>query len=998
MAEEAYKCFQTILESVPLWISELEGLIQSSKQRQTDAIPDPVPTDSEKTLVRKASKTSSLRSRRSKRRSGSVKKVQDESAPTVEQVAEPDHLAVPRLSTADALRLSQRKRKTTSALSGHLSGPTKYRSRSFVVVYYDGDIQNRFESLVKKVSVCRNSIRKAKMNAKMERLARSASPDDREDNSAEDDSPAELQAKIVMPAWQRRQEHRVKVENDDGRVAFDTVDGLLEKSQNLCERAAHQILRDGDCLPELSQAKERMISALSTAERETPKWEPKAKKAAEHRRKSDERRRLKEEEKDRRVASQVQRKAAEEMGIFPSDGVVEVDSSEDEESESDGDQGSQTVDEVSASSKSQRRRANRLRPSAEWVEIPSDEIEQSRVPRLRGALRGLDPNAVLTPPATKGAKAASCDDNDEPSNLRSSLREGRNTAAIYSAKYHPMDDVTRPKRAERITGRCAKADSTDDDDSNESEPELGNDDDSDVTMDDDDRGMRIGATQHNPDPAATRHSKRSEARKAVIYNAKCHPQDYALPGFRTRHLARQGAARPKSSKKSSHDDQPDEDQEAGVTVEISSGDEEGRSDADNDEVDRPGIADSDATPTPEESPGRSPAVPRRSYRNDLPGEPRRPRLQNAASDVDAIHAGHFLTGHGLDGIDDDPLHLFTKFEQVQRSGTISKTIRTMEALLGDINEPGNLDEPALKSQKKESKPAALTTVRPYSTQRHASQSETDRPVHNSGQQSSRPLESDLQQHSTFKPINRSAKPSSPSKISNCSTPSDALTTALDDDKMAGETDIASVSLLNATGAVNTSSTLPHSAAPRAKRVSSAALQPSSTTRVPGIARVASSYTLRRSTNGSTGSREEMPPSSHFEDAFVPPIPPETTGGYTLSQLEKSDSATDDSLDDASKYCGEGGRATSAQVPAQASEPAASKPRPVLQPIDGNVLRPRSIFGPFNDETMAQPAVLKQSQVDSLAVKRRLMEGRGLERSSSFSGTQSELDGSDLEET
>ncbi|KAK6431397.1 hypothetical protein LTR95_012438, partial [Oleoguttula sp. CCFEE 5521] len=108
---------------------------------------------------------------------------------------------------------------------------------------------------------------------------------------------------------------------------------------NLCERAAHQILRDGDCLPELTQAKERMVSALSTAERETPKWEPKAKKAAEHQRKSDGRRRMKEEEKDRRVASQVQRKAAEEMGIFPSDGVVEADSSEDEESESDGDQG-----------------------------------------------------------------------------------------------------------------------------------------------------------------------------------------------------------------------------------------------------------------------------------------------------------------------------------------------------------------------------------------------------------------------------------------------------------------------------------------------------------------------------------------------------------------------------------------------------------------------------------------------------------------------------------
>ncbi|KAK6431398.1 hypothetical protein LTR95_012439 [Oleoguttula sp. CCFEE 5521] len=647
---------------------------------------------------------------------------------------------------------------------------------------------------------------------------------------------------------------------------------------------------------------------------------------------------------------------------------------------------------VSASPKPQRRRANKPRPSAEWVEISAEEVERAKAPRLRGALRGLNPNVVLMPRATQGPTTASADVDDETTNLRSSFRGGRNTAAIYSAKYHPMDDITRPKRAEKITGRRARMDLTDDE-SNESEPELGNDDDSHITIDDDDRGMRIGATQHTPDPAATRHSKRSEARKAVIYNAKCHPQDYALPGFRTRHLARQGATRPKSSKESASENEVNEvsDRNAAEPVEIFSGVEDSESEAEDDEVTRPEIANSDATPTPEASPGRSPAVPRRSYRNDMPGEPRRPHLQDATSDVDAIHTGHHLTGHGYNGEHDDPLQLFQDDGPHHSSGFISDAIRVAADFLGQTNARNDPDEPVQPSQ-----PAALAIVRPYSTQRPATQLPADPPIRDPSPENAHPpVNSPATQRSTFHAINAlAAKTLSPvrpsSRIGHIETIAAAVTSVAD-------TDTASYSLLHAAAAAGNSSIVPQTTASKANRAASAATRTSSMVYGSVPSRVASSTTRRRSTDGSTGSREEPPLSSHFEDAFVLQMVPEALNGYTLSQLEKSDTTTDDSLDDLNGRCHEAGTSTSAQAPAQDQEPAASNQRPVLQPIDGSIPRPRSIFGLFNNETMAQPAVLKQSQIDSLAVKRSIMEGRSMERSSSFSGVQSGCEESDHEE-
>lgn len=130
-------------------------------------------------------------------------------------------------------------------------------------------------------------------------------------------------------------------------------------------------------------------------------------------------------------------------------------------------------------------------------------------------------------------------------------------------KYHPMDDVTRPKRARRMSGK---------------EP-LSSSEDSDATMaveDDDepsdsDQEEELPAEiERLPDPKAVRHSARSEARKTVNYSKRHHPQDYGLPGYQ--HLARKRKRKqPKATKTESSPDVETPVQDGNTpTIEISS--------------------------------------------------------------------------------------------------------------------------------------------------------------------------------------------------------------------------------------------------------------------------------------------------------------------------------------------------------------------------------------------------------------------------------------------
>lgn len=154
------------------------------------------------------------------------------------------------------------KRKEPSLLSAHPSGPSKLRSRTMVVVHYDGHIQASLELLVRAIGTGRNMLRKAKMAAKMEAMAAmaasSSDDDDDDDNDNDNDESNAIMAKIGyrhrgLSSMRTRGMMRMTERTSSTSLErFDTADKALEEAQALCERAAHQSLREGDCRKELN--------------------------------------------------------------------------------------------------------------------------------------------------------------------------------------------------------------------------------------------------------------------------------------------------------------------------------------------------------------------------------------------------------------------------------------------------------------------------------------------------------------------------------------------------------------------------------------------------------------------------------------------------------------------------------------------------------------------------------------------------------------------------
>lgn len=153
-----------------------------------------------------------------------------------------------------------------------------------------------------------------------------------------------------------------------------------------------------------------------------------------------------------------------------------------------------------------------------------------RRPRQRGALRGLSLNNMLAPSATQRTTEQG-DGEGAGETASHNTRAARNgkTAVNYNMKYHPMDDVTRPRRANQMSGtRSASVETLRENDSDETtndEIDLLSDREDSGDSDEDGDDAPAQSTQREPDPRATRRSERSEAHKLVDYSRKRHPQD-----------------------------------------------------------------------------------------------------------------------------------------------------------------------------------------------------------------------------------------------------------------------------------------------------------------------------------------------------------------------------------------------------------------------------------------------------------------------------------------
>ncbi|KAK4226173.1 hypothetical protein QBC38DRAFT_367118 [Podospora fimiseda] len=263
----------------------------------------------------------------------------------------------------------QKRRRTDSIISAEGATP-KYRSRSMIIVYYDSYVQIFFEELVKFVSASRNMMRKAKMAAKVaqiKKLAEMEAPDDEEDTKVDPNGPL-LASGAIEPSTDKDPETGLpKLEyistrnlmrggsaaamiqaraalgrtgysragmrggrtvlGPDGKPQpgptdiFDDLDKGLEYVQSMCEHAAHQFLRDGDCAEEVANIQRRLRETKELADKEAERVKKEPPEAPE---KSDE------DSRGRSYRPPSMRKDNGITGITP-DGKLEVDDETDED-------------------------------------------------------------------------------------------------------------------------------------------------------------------------------------------------------------------------------------------------------------------------------------------------------------------------------------------------------------------------------------------------------------------------------------------------------------------------------------------------------------------------------------------------------------------------------------------------------------------------------------------------------------------------------------------
>lgn len=150
---------------------------------------------------------------------------------------------------------SKRKRKNVSVQS-HASGrATKFRHRNVGMVYYDGETQETLSKIHAQISAARNNLRKGKREAHTRNLLMDGS----------DDSDG---GDIMFRVRFARKSSIIKAAGGKEAAESDpysAVDKLLEEAQGLTERAAHQVIRDGECDDEITNIQERLKTARKTA-------------------------------------------------------------------------------------------------------------------------------------------------------------------------------------------------------------------------------------------------------------------------------------------------------------------------------------------------------------------------------------------------------------------------------------------------------------------------------------------------------------------------------------------------------------------------------------------------------------------------------------------------------------------------------------------------------------------------------------------------------------
>jgi len=232
-----------------------------------------------------------------------------------------------------------RKRGTEQAPSiQSADGPQVIRTRHSVIVHYDGHTQKELEQVVRDIGSARNNIRKGKMTQLMKK------PNLALDMFSKRISLREASRSIVASSDGARPSVLASMgrsRNVQKESSFDFADKQLESAQSLCEAAAHQFLRSGDCSTELENIQQKFRLVLEAAESEVDRL--REEKAREEKERGEKEREEKMREEKKLEKSEVEETprpksekpivvAEEEKPPEPDMTTIEVDDASSEES------------------------------------------------------------------------------------------------------------------------------------------------------------------------------------------------------------------------------------------------------------------------------------------------------------------------------------------------------------------------------------------------------------------------------------------------------------------------------------------------------------------------------------------------------------------------------------------------------------------------------------------------------------------------------------------
>lgn len=239
---DAFQCFTSISDNVPSWITRVTELAAHTSRKHAEYSAE---------FTRLASSHSHLSSTQRRRKNSSVHSIRPGS----------DLLLKPTGAAEDA---------PPSNVSGDNTS-LAVRVRRQLIIYYDSHTQAELEQIVRDIGCARNCLRKGKMSQLMRDSTKGL------DMFASTGRPRESFSRMQLPSldgYRRTSANGARGStttasmNTQSESAFDFADKQLEIAQSLCETAAHQFLRSGDCAKELEDmlAKFNIVLQIATQE------------------------------------------------------------------------------------------------------------------------------------------------------------------------------------------------------------------------------------------------------------------------------------------------------------------------------------------------------------------------------------------------------------------------------------------------------------------------------------------------------------------------------------------------------------------------------------------------------------------------------------------------------------------------------------------------------------------------------------------------------------